>query len=124
MGLDAYLYQIDPVYVDQLAMDRNVKCDIRFFKRLDGNETSGQAEELAYWRKEWPLHKFLHEAYIGCFENCPPLPEGEYFNCAYMRIWPELLERLEKFFPDCGYAWDEARKAMNAGYYVYYWSWY
>jgi hypothetical protein len=122
MGLDMYAYA--------------VKHDIKPVD--DAGPKDAEREELAYWRKHPNLHGWMEQRYRTRDGK------DEAFNCAYLRLWPEDIDDLEKdVFADAlpfteGFFFgrslpedkhrdlefiEKAREKIGQGYSVYYTSW-
>lgn len=120
MGLDASLYRSPKKY-----------ANVPFINPEDSFSDS-EFEELHYWRQFWPLQYWMELLYSkkgGTKE----------FNCVNLQLTKEDLDQLEK---DCKefdtsqclfggrYAYElplvieTARRVIDKGDCVFYWSWY
>ena len=70
MGLDAYVVVIDEAHVDEQG---NV---LKFSER----------EDIAYWRKNWWLQKYMHQEYIETVNSY-----DTEFNCKALQLSEDLL---------------------------------
>lgn len=70
MGLDAYIIVMDKVHVDEQG---NI---LQFLER----------EEIAYWRKNWWLHNYMHQEYTETVNSY-----DTEFNCKALQLSEKLL---------------------------------
>jgi hypothetical protein len=118
MGLDSYVYAIDPKFV----------VDDTTPYSGDINNVPEHLKEVQYWRKNHSVHKWMKELYY----RKTNLKDD--FNLTYIRVTKENLEELKRylflnkimnedpevdydhFFRHCDYY-------LDTGRYLYYYSW-
>lgn len=119
MGLDAYIWSTPVVPTKQVDFNDEV-----YYESADGPITT----ELAYWRKCYPLHKWMEELYYK------KGGKSKSFNCDTVQLTTEdlteLIEDAEDFEIEHGqmrYIIDVAEEAIQhiilTGETVFYDSW-
>lgn len=79
MGLDMYAWRVKP----QDAID---EFTIAHYE----DDSEGGREELYYWRKHHDLHGWMEKLYYA------KGGDASSFNCVYVRLAPEDLDKLEQ----------------------------
>lgn len=94
MGLDQYLYRIKP----------------------DHYTPGDNAEEIAYWRKDWPLQEYINS------KNC----EDEQIT---LEVYKDILDNLRVIYSNdedtykTKQAFEQALQELQDGYEVTYYGW-